>query len=120
MNLERAKGVAMADHILAFRILKHCLTKLFLLGSDLTLRLVQSSRWDGDIFLMIPGTSCLATIVLSLRDLEFGHSLVRVPSARRGEQKTAQGFSPGNDTHKEIALKGRPNGIDYNVYICNG
>jgi hypothetical protein len=30
----------------------------------------------------------------------------------------AQGFSPGNDTHKEIALKGRPNGIDYNVYIC--
>jgi REP element-mobilizing transposase RayT len=25
-----------------------------------------------------------------------------------GEQKTAQGFSPGNDTHKEIALKGRP------------
>jgi hypothetical protein len=39
-----------------------------------------------------------------------------------GEQKTAQGFSPGfspgNDTHKEIALKGRPKGIDYNVYIC--
>ena len=34
-----------------------------------------------------------------------------------GEQKTAQGFSPGNDTHKEIALKGRPNGIDYNVYM---
>jgi hypothetical protein len=31
-------------------------------------RSVQSSRWDGAIFLMIPGTSCLATIVLSLRD----------------------------------------------------
>jgi hypothetical protein len=29
---------------------------------------VQSSRWDEPIFLMIPGTSCLATIVLSLRD----------------------------------------------------
>jgi hypothetical protein len=29
---------------------------------------IQSSRWDGAIFLMIPGTSCLATIVLSLRD----------------------------------------------------
>jgi hypothetical protein len=29
---------------------------------------LQSSRWDGAIFLMIPGTSCLATIVLSLRD----------------------------------------------------
>jgi hypothetical protein len=28
----------------------------------------SSSRWDGAIFLMIPGTSCLATIVLSLRD----------------------------------------------------
>jgi hypothetical protein len=35
-----------------------------------------------------------------------------------GEQKTAQGFSPRNDRHKEIALKGRPNGIYYNVYIC--
>ena len=30
--------------------------------------LVQSSRWDGATFLMIPGTSCLATISLSLRD----------------------------------------------------
>jgi hypothetical protein len=29
---------------------------------------VQSSRWDAAIFLMIPGTSCLATIGLSLRD----------------------------------------------------
>jgi hypothetical protein len=29
---------------------------------------VQSSRWDEPIFLMIPGTSCLATIGLSLRD----------------------------------------------------
>ena len=29
---------------------------------------VQPSRWDGAIFLIIPGTSCLATIVLSLRD----------------------------------------------------
>jgi hypothetical protein len=29
---------------------------------------VQSSRWDEAIYLMIPGTSCLATIVLSLRD----------------------------------------------------
>jgi hypothetical protein len=29
---------------------------------------LQSSRWDQAIFLMIPGTSCLATIVLSLRD----------------------------------------------------
>jgi hypothetical protein len=29
---------------------------------------LQSSRWDEAIFLMIPGTSCLATIVLSLRD----------------------------------------------------
>jgi|HubBroStandDraft_6_1064221.scaffolds.fasta_scaffold658442_2 hypothetical protein len=44
-------------------------------GSALPLRFrggsdgsVQSSRWDEAIFLMIPGTSCLATIVLSLRD----------------------------------------------------
>jgi adenosylcobinamide-phosphate synthase len=27
----------------------------------------------------------------------------------KGEQRTAQGFSPGSATHKEIALKGRPN-----------
>ena len=39
-------------------------------------------------------------------------------SPRRGCRILAQGFNPGNDTHKEIALKGRPNGIDYNVYIC--
>jgi len=29
---------------------------------------LQSSRWDESIILMIPGTSCLATIVLFLRD----------------------------------------------------
>src|ERR1700722_9549928 len=29
---------------------------------------VHPSRWDVAIFFMIPGTSCLATIVLSLRD----------------------------------------------------
>jgi hypothetical protein len=28
----------------------------------------------------------------------------------KGEQRTAQGFSPGKDTHNEIALKGRPRG----------
>jgi hypothetical protein len=38
------------------------------------LRSVQSSRWDEAIFLMIPGTSCQATIVLSLRDKKpFAH-----------------------------------------------
>src|SRR5271165_423252 len=31
-------------------------------------RSVQSSRWDEAIFLVTPGTSCLATISLSLRD----------------------------------------------------
>src|ERR1700692_2506664 len=31
-------------------------------------RSVQSSRWDGAIFLMTPGTSCLATIMLCLWD----------------------------------------------------
>src|SRR5271165_5160085 len=31
-------------------------------------RSVQSSRWDEAIFLVTPGTSCLATIMLSLRD----------------------------------------------------
>jgi hypothetical protein len=40
-------------------------------------RSVQSSRWDGAIFLIIPGTSCLATIVLSLRDKN--HSPLEAP-----------------------------------------
>ena len=40
-------------------------------------RSVQSSRWDGPIFLMIPGTSCLATIVLSLRDKN--HAPIEAP-----------------------------------------
>jgi hypothetical protein len=39
-------------------------------------RSVQSSRWDGAIFLMNPGNSCLATIILSLWD--------EIHSARRG------------------------------------
>jgi hypothetical protein len=52
-------------------------------GSDdvrpdlIKLRSVQSSRWDGAIFLMIPGTSCQATMVLSLRDKS--HSPIEVP-----------------------------------------
>src|SRR3984957_16233692 len=39
-------------------------------------RSVQSSRWDGTIFLLPPGTSCLATIMLSLWD--------KIHSPRRG------------------------------------
>jgi hypothetical protein len=38
---------------------------------------VQSSRWDVVIFLAIPGTSCLATIVLSLWDRN--HSPIEAP-----------------------------------------
>jgi len=38
--------------------------------------LTQSSRWDGAIFLMTPGTSCPATIMLSLWD--------KIHSPRRG------------------------------------
>jgi hypothetical protein len=38
---------------------------------------VQSSRWDEAIYLIIPGTSCLATIVLSLRDKTI-HPLERL------------------------------------------
>jgi len=30
----------------------------------------------------------------------------------KGGQRTAQGFGPGSGTHKETALKGRPNRID--------
>jgi hypothetical protein len=42
--------------------------QVLLLKSSGPMGSVQSSRWDGAILLMIPGTSCLATIVLSLRD----------------------------------------------------
>src|ERR1700739_263765 len=34
--------------------------------------------------------------------------LAHVPSARRANRKQPRGFSPGNGTPKEIALKGRP------------
>ena len=37
-------------------------------GVQLNRDSVQSSRWDGTIFLTTPGTSCLATIMLSLWD----------------------------------------------------
>src|SRR6202043_3168447 len=50
----------------------------FLLLAASKPRFVQSSRWDEAIFLMIPGTSCLATIVLSLRDKN--HSPIRSAS----------------------------------------
>jgi hypothetical protein len=48
-------------------------------------RSVQLSRWDEAIFLMIPGTSCLATIVLSLRD--------KIHSTAGA---LLMGFNPGN------------------------
>ena len=58
-------------------------------------RSVQSSRWDGSIFLMIPGTSCLATIVLSLRDKN--HAPIEAPRlilALMGLQTSAKFFGP--------------------------
>jgi hypothetical protein len=79
---------------------------------------------DGDLSCFLHGYSVFAlratTNVQNLQQqdsilhLEFGHFLV-CSNRPKGEQKTAQGFSPGNGTHKEIALKGRPNSIDYNV-----
>jgi hypothetical protein len=45
-------------------------------GRFVSPEIVQSSRWDGAIFFMIPGTSCLATIMLSLWD--------KIQSPRRG------------------------------------
>jgi hypothetical protein len=48
-------------------------------------RSVQPSRWDGAIFFIIPGTSCLATIVLSLRD--------KIHSTAEGLLKLALCFS---------------------------
>jgi hypothetical protein len=57
----------MADYILAFRILKHIYTALLSLASNLS-RVGSIVPLGRAIFLMIPGTSCLATIVLSLRD----------------------------------------------------
>src|SRR5271166_5249715 len=51
------------DYLLAFRMLKG-----FCDVSISKPRSVQSSRWDKAIFLVTPGTSCLATMMLSLRD----------------------------------------------------
>jgi hypothetical protein len=48
-------------------------------------RSVQSSRWDGAIFLIIPGTSCLATIVMSLRDKKHSTAEVLLQLAFMGE-----------------------------------
>jgi hypothetical protein len=69
---------------------------------------------------MPPGVLYVFSVVSSYGPKGPGVWTFSCASSKRptGEQKTAQGFSPGNDTHKEIALKGRPNGIDYNVYIC--
>jgi hypothetical protein len=53
------------------------------------LKRLQSSRWDEAIFIMIPGTSCLATIVLSLRDKN--HVPIEAP-----RYPTLMGSNPGN------------------------
>jgi hypothetical protein len=82
--------LAMADYILVVRILTF-FTNFFLLASDL--RSVQSSRWDGPIFLMIPGTSCLATIVLSLRDKS--HSPIEAPHSYLSAYGVNPGLNPG-------------------------
>ena len=49
---------------------------------------VQSSRWDEAIFLVTPGTSCLATVRLSLRDKIH-------PPAEALLKLTAYGVYPG-------------------------
>jgi hypothetical protein len=49
-------------------VMKTVLATFSTISSSLSQDRVQSSRWDGAIFLMIPGAWCLATIVLSLRD----------------------------------------------------
>jgi len=38
-----------------------------------------------------------------------------VSQAPDGRTENSLGLQPWDDTHKEIALKGRPNVIDYNV-----
>jgi hypothetical protein len=53
----------MANHILAFQITKHFMT-MFLPQAQIG----SIVRLDAAIFRMIPGTSCLASVVLSLRD----------------------------------------------------
>ena len=47
---------------------------------------VQSSRWDEAIFLVTPGTSCLATIMLSLRDKIHSTAEALLKSALMGEE----------------------------------
>ena len=83
--------LAMADYILAFRILKQCSIKFLLLASDLTkLRSVSIVPLGRAIFLMIPGTSCLATILLSLRDkairpIDAPHRCIQIPAGKRND-----------------------------------
>jgi hypothetical protein len=59
-------------------------------------RSVQSSRWDEAIFLMIPGTSCLATIVLSLRDKIHSTAEALLKLALIGFRAYPQGPRPPN------------------------
>ena len=74
-------------------------------GSDdvrpdlIKLRSVQSSRWDGAIFLMIPGTSCQATMVLSLRDKS--HSPIEVPH----NYLSAYGVKPCAEWREDSAIQ---------------
>jgi hypothetical protein len=57
-------------------------------------RSVQPSRWDEAIFLMIPATSCLATIVLSLRDKIHSTAEALLKLALMWVEPWAESYSP--------------------------
>jgi hypothetical protein len=67
-------------------------------------RSVQSSRWDGAIFLIIPDTSCLATIVLSLRDKRHSTAEALLKLAFMG--------CPGLNSHAP-SVSGRKNPVPF-------
>jgi hypothetical protein len=64
---------------------------------------LQSSHWDGAIFLVIPGTSCLATIVPSLPD--ENHPPVQAPRIILALIRVY----PGNWVYTALCPKGAAN-----------
>ena len=56
------------------------------------------------------GAACSSRFAGVANDAPWSFDILHRP---KGENRTAQGFSPGNQTHNEIALKGRPNRVAF-------
>ena len=70
-------------------------------------RSVQSSRWDEAIFLVTPGTSCLATISLSLRDKNIRPPRLSLTAYGSASQRATSDHEGARSCHRQRRIAHR-------------